>query len=520
MKIQQLKNVFQAILACFGVLGVLLGVGIAFVTLAVRSDNLSSFYALVLYADGLAVCGVSVLASWLFEVRKRLLEEKVFCSEFFTRDHFVYTETLLKQIMAKRAKHHNLSGVLAAINVQDLHGDILALYGPNAVKEINETVLTTIAHHFADTNGYNYAFNMLEGFFVYSSHEDKEAFYKELHTVSLEVAASLKKTQALPSVKLLIGVEEIKKDETPEEILNKALFAEKFKSNSRLLDEVVVYDEDMMAHNEAQRALAVELDRALKKEEFELYFQPKYSLKGKCFYGAESLIRWHHPTRGLLPPSLFIPFAEASGNIMAIDYYVFEHVCRRIAEWKKQGNPLLYISVNLSRKTVYNPGLLDYFRSMIERYQVDPRMIEIELTESIAAKDSIYIADMIKKLREIGFRTSIDDFGVGYSSFSSLKRIPFNTLKIDKTFIDDIEVNERSRAMVKMVIDLGHSLEMEVVAEGVESEKQVRLLQAMKLDNIQGYFYARALSGFDYLRFLEKHPYLNYDAKGKEGRKS
>jgi EAL domain-containing protein (putative c-di-GMP-specific phosphodiesterase class I) len=287
-----------------------------------------------------------------------------------------------------------------------------------------------------------------------------------------------------------------------------------------LLDEVVVYDEDMMAHNEAQRALAVELDRALKKEEFELYFQPKYSLKGKCFYGAESLIRWHHPTRGLLPPSLFIPFAEASGNIMAIDYYVFEHVCRRIAEWKKQGNPLLYISVNLSRKTVYNPGLLDYFRSMIERYQVDPRMIEIELTESIAAKDSIYIADMIKKLREIGFRTSIDDFGVGYSSFSSLKRIPFNTLKIDKTFIDDIEVNERSRAMVKMVIDLGHSLEMEVVAEGVESEKQVRLLQAMKLDNIQGYFYARALSGFDYLRFLEKHPYLNYDAKGKESRKS
>lgn len=516
MKIQQLKNVSQGILACFALLGILLGVGIGFTVIAFRRESLPSYFAYIYFSDGLLLTLTSIMICFLLGERKRLLEEKIFCTEFFTRDHFVYTETLLKKILSQKAKHHQLSGVLSAINVQDIHGDILTLYGPGAVKEINETVLTCIASHFADTDGYNYAFNMLEGFFVYSSHSDKEAFYQQLKKVSSEVAESLKKTEALPSVKLLIGAEEIKAGESVDEIFEKAIFAEKDKANSRLLDEVVIYDEDMMHHNEAQRALAVELERALNKEEFELFFQPKYSLRNKCFYGAESLIRWHHPTRGILPPSLFIPFAEASGNIMAIDYYVFEHVCRAIATWKKEGNPLLFISVNLSRKTVYNPGLLGYFQSMVEKYQVDPHMIEIELTESIAAKDSIYIADMIKRLREMGFRTSIDDFGVGYSSFSSLKRIPFDTLKIDKTFIDDIEINERSRAMVKMVIDLGHALDMEVVAEGVESEKQVRLLSTMKLDNIQGYYYAKALSGFDYLRFLEKHPYRSYLGKGKE----
>lgn len=236
---------------------------------------------------------------------------------------------------------------------------------------------------------------MLDGFFVYKDTENADAFYDELKDVAVDISEKLHQTAALPSVKILIGAYLFTSEDTIDQSFQKAIFAQKFNAASRLTDDVVVYNQEMMAHNQAQRDLAIELDGALQKEEFEIYYQPKYRLKDKSFYGAEALIRWHHPTRGLLPPSLFIPFAEASGNITFIDYYVFEHVCRNISEWRSSGVPILTISVNLSRKTIYNPGLLEFFLRTVKKYSIDPRLLEIELTESIAAKDSIFISDII-----------------------------------------------------------------------------------------------------------------------------
>jgi EAL domain-containing protein (putative c-di-GMP-specific phosphodiesterase class I) len=277
----------------------------------------------------------------------------------------------------------------------------------------------------------------------------------------------------------------------------------------------MVFSSDMVGQNESNRDLSYELKRALDEDQLEIYYQPKYDLKSGKFFGAEALIRWKHPIRGVLPPSLFIPFAENSGKIIDIDRYVFRHVCQDIQKWENADNRLLKISVNLSRKSVYDPGLLDYFKATMDEYKVNPLLIEIELTESVAARDTIYVAALLKKFKAMGLSTAIDDFGVGYSSFSSLKKIPFDTLKIDKGFIDDIEIDKKARDMVQCVIDLGHSLEMSVIAEGVQSEAQVGILRKMGLDSIQGFFYSKPLPNYDYVKFLGDNP---YEKKTKERR--
>lgn len=505
MKESRLRRITAFLLVGFAFLGLEMGGAIALLIYPRFASSLTSLYSILFFADGVLLFITSGIIATLFGKRERMLEEKRSSAEFFANERFIYTETNLKDLMAKKQKHGRLDGVLAAIVVKDINSELLTLYGPDAVKEINEICLGCISWRFGAKPECRYAYNMLDGFFVYKDSKNADSFYDELKDVAADIADKLRRTEALPSVKILIGAFPFSGNEEIDEGFQKALFAEKFNAASRLTDDVVVYNQEMMERNQAQRDLALELDGALEREEFELYYQPKYRLKDKTFYGAEALIRWHHPNRGLLPPSLFIPFAEASGNITSIDYYVFEHLCRSIADWKKNKVPVLTISVNLSRKTIYNPGLLDFFKRTLVKYDVDPRLIEVELTESIAAKDSIYISDMIMKLRKIGFMTAIDDFGVGYSSFASLKRVPFDTLKIDKTFIDDIEVNERSRSLVKMVIDLGHSLGMDVVAEGVQSLHQSQILQAFKLDNIQGFYYAKPLSGFDFVRFLHDH---------------
>lgn len=504
MKESKLRRLL-ALLFVFGAfLGLEIGGAVALLVLP-KFVTMPSYYPILFFADGIALFLTSALLAICYFQRARLLEEKRSSGEFFANERFVYTESNLKVFLAGKAKRNHLSGVLAAIVVKDINSELLTLYGPEAVREINEICLGCISWRFGAKPECRYAYNMLDGFFVYKDTKNADSFYDELKDVAADISDKLRRTEALPSVKILIGAFVYGPQDELEQGFQKALFAQKFNAGSRLTDDVVVYNQEMMERNQAQRDLALELEGALEKEEFELYYQPKYRIRDKAFYGAEALIRWHHPNRGLLPPSLFIPFAEASGNIIEIDYYVFEHVCRNIADWKKDGVPILVISVNLSRKTIYNPGLLEFFKRTLAKYNIDPRLIEIELTESIAAKDSVYIRDMILKLRNIGFRTAIDDFGVGYSSFASLKRIPFDTLKVDKTFIDDIEVNERSRSMVKMVIDLGHSLGMDVVAEGVQSLRQSQILQSIKLDNIQGFYYAKPLSGFDFVRFLHDH---------------
>jgi EAL domain-containing protein (putative c-di-GMP-specific phosphodiesterase class I) len=277
-----------------------------------------------------------------------------------------------------------------------------------------------------------------------------------------------------------------------DQAIQRASYASKYNVTTRFSSDVMAFSPDLMGESDNERDLSYELLRAIDEGQLEIYYQPKFDLKNKRFYGAEALIRWNHPSRGILPPALFIPFAEESGSIVDIDHYVFRHVCQDISRWGKDKKRLLKISANLSRKTVYDPTLLAFFDKTIKEYNVNPLLLNMELTESLAARDTIFLSTVIRQIKAMGISTSIDDFGVGYSSFSSLKKIPFDILKIDK------------------------SLSMSVIAEGVQTEKQVEILRKMNLDAIQGFYYSKALSNFDYQKFLEANPFEKKKDGGTE----
>ena len=171
------------------------------------------------------------------------------------------------------------------------------------------------------------------------------------------------------------------------------------------------------------------------------------------------------------------------------------------------------LSINLSRRTVYDEGLLEFLTSTAKKYGVESKWLDIELTESLAARDAAFLYQLVSKIKAANMATSIDDFGVGYSSFNSLKKLPFDTLKIDKSFIDDIEVDKKSCDIVKAIISLAHSLGIWTIAEGVETQKQVDLLKAMGLDAVQGYYYSHPLNSFEFQRFLKNN---SFEEKGEK----
>jgi EAL domain-containing protein (putative c-di-GMP-specific phosphodiesterase class I) len=507
MKNTKLQRDNILILVAFVFLGFFIGGDVALLLYPMLNKPLGLPFALLFFFDNLFSIGLIVLIAYLFGERSRLLQEQASTKEYFQNEHFVYTETALRKELDKRRKKRNFHGCIAALGIKNLNSEILSLYGANAVKEINELVFLSIYQKWANEKDYLYAYNILDDFLIYKETADPISFYKELTDLAKDINAKIQENGALPASKILLGAYQCQASDTTEQMIQRASFAEKYNAATRLSDEVVVFSKDMVGEGESQRDLSYELTRALDEGQFEIYYQPKFDLKNEKFFGAEALIRWNHPIRGVLPPSLFIPFAEQTGRIIEIDRYVFRHVCMDIARWEKEGRRLLKISVNLSRKSVYDPSIFDYFVKTTEEFKVNPLLIEIELTESVAAKDTIFTAAMIRHLKEMGFGSAIDDFGVGYSSFSALKKTPFDTLKVDKSFIDDIEIDKKARDMVQCVIQIGHALDMSVIAEGVQNQKQVEILKGMGLNSIQGFFFSRALPSYEYEKFLEGNPF-------------
>jgi EAL domain-containing protein (putative c-di-GMP-specific phosphodiesterase class I) len=507
MKNKKLKKYKVWIFILFISLGILVGGAVTLLVYALIGHKLTDVLLILFFADLVVSILVSSILTHLFSARDKALVEQASTNEYFLNDQFVYNETLFKNTLSKlRKKNKDLNGIVACLGVKDLNSDILSLYGSERVKEVNETIFNVIHNHFNDHKHYLYAFNVLDDFLIYSDQSNPEVFYTELGTLSKEISAALSKNGDLPYLTILIGAYPFSPNDEINQIVERASYAEKYNSSTRLSNDVVVFSKDMVKEN-VDRDLSYELTKALDEGQFDIYYQPKFDLKANKFYGAEALIRWNHPLRGLLPPSLFIPFCEQSGKIMDLDRYVFRHVCQDIANWEKDKKRLLRISVNLSRRSVYDPSILDFFAKTMAEYKVNPLLIDIELTESVASKNVVFTASVIKKIKAMGMTTSIDDFGVGYSSFSALKKIPFDTLKIDKTFVDDIEIDKKARDLVECVIRIGHSLDMIVIAEGVQSEKQVEILRKLGLNAIQGFYYSPALGNYDFHKFLDKNAY-------------
>lgn len=267
-------------------------------------------------------------------------------------------------------------------------------------------------------------------------------------------------------------------------------------SKRRVLDEIVYYDEKLKTRRVEERELEYEAEEALSNGEFLVYFQPKYDVESEKIIGAEALVRWKHPERGMLSPALFIPVFETNGFIIELDMYVLDKVCELIETWMEAGIAPICISVNLSRTHLYERNLVERLVSVVKRHNVLPEYIEFELTESAFYEEMESLLQVMTAIKKEGFRLSMDDFGSGYSSLNLLRRLPVDVLKLDKGFLeecDEREDNVRGKRIVMHVISMAKDLEMEVLAEGVETEGQKEFLQEARCDMIQGYYYAKPM---------------------------
>ncbi|WP_391208240.1 EAL domain-containing protein [Psychrobacillus sp. L4] len=234
------------------------------------------------------------------------------------------------------------------------------------------------------------------------------------------------------------------------------------------------------------------LRRAIEKEELSIHFQPQVNLETDEINSFEALLRWNNRKFGYVTPMQFIPLAEESGMIMQIGDWVLEEVCRQLKYWQEKGHRPVRIAVNISPKQFKQENFAVKILEKINKYQISPCSLEVEITES-AMTDMHDTFAMLKELKDIGVIISIDDFGTGYSSLSYLKKYPIDIIKIDQSFIKDIESDEKNAAIATMIIRLAHSLGMEVIAEGVEKDKQVDILKAANCQKAQGYFFSRPI---------------------------
>jgi EAL domain-containing protein (putative c-di-GMP-specific phosphodiesterase class I) len=247
----------------------------------------------------------------------------------------------------------------------------------------------------------------------------------------------------------------------------------------------------MYARAVERQSIEESLRRALERQEFALHYQPKISLRTGAITGAEALIRWEHPTRGPLLPAQFIPIAEACGLILPIGNWVLRQACQQTRAWADAGLPTTVMAVNVSAIEFRDENFLQGLFAILSETGVNPRSLQLELTESVLIKRAEPAAGVLKILREWGVQVAIDDFGTGYSSLSYLRRFTVDALKIDQSFVRQISTGGRVAAIVTAVISMARSLKLVVVAEGVETQDELEFLQAHQCDEAQGYYFGR-----------------------------
>ena len=265
--------------------------------------------------------------------------------------------------------------------------------------------------------------------------------------------------------------------------------------------EIIVYTDQMHDDLSWGNYIKAYVETAIEQDEFVVYLQPKFDICKETIKGAEALIRWNYKGKDFLPPYRFIPFFEKDGSIGKIDDIVLKKVCQALARWKAEGKALYPISVNLSRSRLDDEKLIDNLVSIVDYYGVDHKLIDFELTESATYDNTEHMLNVLEELRSRGFKISMDDFGTGYSSLSLLTRMPINTLKIDKSFVDKVATeNERKEDIIVLrhIITLAKELGFVCLAEGAESKNQIDRLRDLGCEIIQGYYYSKPIPIADY----------------------
>ena len=326
---------------------------------------------------------------------------------------------------------------------------------------------------------------------------------QRLHRISRQLSEMSDSGGNSYGIMLYFGVYIIQDEETEvSAMLEHANMARKKISPSHLVP-MGIYDEKDRQKLSRDKHLEMKMHKALEDRNFIPYLQPKYELEDETVAGAEALVRWIDPEEGMIYPNEFIPLFEKNGFVVELDLYMFEEVCKLVERWNKSGQRIIPVSVNLSRSHFEIPNFFDNYERVLKKYDIPPKAIEIELTESLFYNDLDSLNTLVNKIHSAGLSCSIDDFGSGYSSLNMLKDVRVDALKLDRVFFANGDSDKRGKDVIKSVIQLAQALDLRTISEGVEERNQVEFLKQMHCDLIQGYVFAKPMpiQEFEYLTF-------------------
>lgn len=387
---------------------------------------------------------------------------------------------------------------------------IIVYFDINNFKMINDTfgyefgdnLLITIARALKEelTEGEIYARLSSDYFSIFCDYKKgRDKIIRKLDNIRNNIESNL---NTVFEISLCVGIYFVEEGEVDiQKAVNKANMARSVAKGKNI--NYAIYNEDVRNKLSEESIILDDIKTALVKNQFEVYYQPKFSLVNGEMIGSEALIRWNHPEYGFISPAIFIPIAEKSQLILKIGRFVFERVCIDLSDWKKQGKSIVPVSVNLSRVELYQPDIVKFINSTIQKYNINSDLIELEITETVAMNELNILKNVLNELRKYGFSISMDDFGTGYSSISCLRDMPIDVLKLDKSFLDGIENDERSRNIAKSIVSLAKSLDLIVTIEGVESKAQAELMKQFGCDLVQGFYFARPMPGINFISLLQ-----------------
>ena len=341
-------------------------------------------------------------------------------------------------------------------------------------------------------------------FYVYCIHQED---YGDLQEALQNMLAKVAKVN---NIRIRIGVwQYVERNLDPESWFDRAKNAcDRIGGN--FTNSIAFYNSGLHSKHLREERLIRDIYDAIEHKDLKVYYQPKYAIQGDKPHlrSAEALIRWIHPSLGFINPGDFIPLFESNGLIQMVDNYVWNEAAAQIRRWKDEFDFTVPVSVNVSRIDIYDPNLENKFCNILEQNKLTPNEYMIEITESAYSDNAQGLIDVLSSMRSKGFRIEMDDFGTGYSSLGMLTELPIDILKIDMSFVRNMEKHEKNKRMVELIIDIAKFLKVPCVAEGVETESQLQTLKRMGCDVIQGYYFSKPVPPEEFVKFIEKEKSL------------
>lgn len=413
----------------------------------------------------------------------------------------LYTNGYFLEYALRLEEHHHERDYDALVLDIDRIKTLGDLYGEGKANRALQLAANEIIGYLADVHGIGSRFNQ-NTFYLLCEHQESyecliQTIERSFSALDTDVRLSLR-LGILPHV----GSGDFSSD-VMGQFMKAAVACSSLKAGGP--SSIGFFDEKLQEQNRLKESLLKDFEQALEQRQFLVFYQPKFSIEDKPkLRSAEALVRWIHPERGMISPGIFIPLLEQNGLIQKLDRYVWEEAARQEAEWKERYGISVPISVNVSRIDLYDPHLVQTFRSIVDRFKLDFGEYLLEITESAYSSDMTQMLDVIGRLKDEGFRIEMDDFGSGYSSLTRLTDMPIDVIKLDMSFIRGLEKDSRKRDLVELIIAMAKKLGAIVVAEGVELEEQFNILKNFGCDVAQGYYFSKPVPSDEFGKFIEQ----------------